>query len=108
MDHAKMVANADLKRHLSKALTLGVGCELRNDRRYIMPHYNSDTEAPYYTYFFTDLNDVMNLHAGASYRFDKFLTIWVKAANLLNKQWDIFPYMGAQKLNVMGGIGFVF
>ena len=108
MDHAKMVANADLKLHLSKALTLGVGCELRNDRRYIMPHYNSDTEAPYYTYFFTDLNDVMNLHAGASYRFDKFLTIWVKAANLLNKQWDILPYMGAQKLNVMGGIGIVF
>ena len=50
----------------------------------------------------------MNLHAGASYRFDKFLTIWVKGTNLLNKQWDILYSQGAQKMSFMGGIGLVF
>ena len=59
-------------------------------------------------FYVDDLSDVMNLHAGASYRFDKFLTIWVKGTNLLNKQWDILYSQGAQKMSFMGGIGLVF
>ena len=109
LDHAKMVANADLKVRPIKALTVGVGMEYRNGRRYLSPTAKSVIDgAPEYEYLFVDMNDVLNLHAGASYRFDKYLTIWVKAANLLNKQWDVLAGMGAQKLNVKGGIGFVF
>ena len=54
------------------------------------------------------LSDVVNLRAGASYRFDKTLTLWVQAANLLNKQWDVTMGMGAQKLGFMGGLQLVF
>ena len=108
LDHAKLVANADVQLHLTKALTVGVGFDLRNGRRYMGPVQSTSPEESDSYFALQEMNDVMNLHAGASYRFDKFLTIWVKAANLLNKQWDILPYMGAQKLNVMGGIGLVF
>ncbi|MDY4186097.1 MAG: hypothetical protein SOX83_09205 [Sodaliphilus sp.] len=108
LDHAKLVANADVQLHLTKALTVGVGFDLRNGRRYMEQVLSISPEESDSYFALQEMNDVMNLHAGASYRFDKFLTIWVKAANLLNKQWDIFPYMGAQKLNVMGGIGLVF
>ena len=57
---------------------------------------------------FDDMDDMINLHVGASYRFDKVLTLWVKGNNLLNRKWDYMPGMGAQGLNFMGGVSLVF
>ena len=105
LDRAKMVANADLSLYLFKGFTISAGLEYRAKRHYVKSLY-SDTDVPMFKV--EDLSDVMNLHAGASYRFDKFLTIWVKGTNLLNKQWDILYSQGAQKMSFMGGIGLVF
>ena len=105
LDRAKMVANADLNLYLFKGFTISAGLEYRAKRHYVKSLY-SDTDVPMFKV--EDLSDVMNLHAGASFRFDKFLTIWVKGTNLLNKQWDILYSQGAQKMSFMGGIGLVF
>jgi len=105
LDRAKMVANADLNLYLFKGFTISAGLEYRAKRHYVGSIY-SETDVPLFKV--EDLSDVMNLHAGASYRFDKFLTIWVKGTNLLNKKWDILYSQGAQKMSFMGGIGLVF
>ena len=47
-------------------------------------------------FFYGDMDDMIDLHVGASYRFDKVLTLWVKGNNLLNRKWDYMPGMGAQ------------
>ena len=66
-------------------------------------------EEEYHNFLATSaMDDVLNLRAGASYRFDKTLTLWVQASNLLNKQWDVTMGMGAQKLGFMGGLQLVF
>ena len=65
---------------------------------------------PNYTlaYSLAKMDDVINLHVGARYRFDKMLTLWLQGANLLNKKWDVTLGQGAQRLSVMGGIALVF
>lgn len=107
LDRAKMVANADLHLYLFKGFTISAGLEYRGKRHYF-DLINAGADAADQVVLVKDLKNVMNLHAGASYRFDKVLTIWVKASNLLNKQWDILYTQGAQKFGIMGGIGLVF
>lgn len=107
LDRAKMVASADLNLFLFKGFTIGAGFEYRGKRHFLENEVAESTDnVP--VFHIIKMNDVMNLHAGASYRFDKYLTLWVKASNLLNKQWDVLNSMGAQKLTIMGGIGLVF
>ena len=110
----------DLKVNPLRALTVNLGFDYRGGR-YNVNDYSYTKVGPWLDdvgqYDFSqsfssrgtcDLSNVLNLRAGASYRFDKVLTLWVQAANLLNKQWDVTTGMGAQKLNVMGGIQLVF
>ena len=54
------------------------------------------------------MEDFIDLHAGASYRFDKVVTLWTRTGNLLNRRQDILPSMGAQRINIMAGVGLVF
>lgn len=104
LDNAEWTATAEIKAYPIKALNVNVGIELRGGRRALMQDYADDET----TYSFTDLDDVANLYAGASYRFDKVVTIWAKAANLLGKRYDVLYGQGAQRTSVMGGIGLVF
>jgi hypothetical protein len=104
LDRPKYVSNIDLKIMPIKPLALNVGCELRGGRSVVS---ESNVGTPL-SYSLIDLDDVTNLKAGASYRFNDMLTIWCQASNLLNKKWDVMYGMGAQKLNFMGGIGIVF
>lgn len=109
LDRAKMVASADLHLYLFKGFTISAGLEYRGKRHYFdLTDLSSDPTVTMPMVLVKDLKNVMNLHAGASYRFDKVLTIWVKGTNLLNKQWDVLYTQGAQKLGIMGGIGLVF
>ena len=55
-----------------------------------------------------DLNDVVDLHVGARYTFSHVFSVWAQASNILCKQWDIMPGMGAQKIGLMGGISLNF
>ena len=61
-----------------------------------------------YLYYTIDLKDVVDLHVSARYSFSHVFSVWAQANNLLCKQWDVMPGMGAQKLNVMGGISLNF
>lgn len=113
LDRAKTVVNVDLKVNPLRALTVNVGFDYRGGRYNVNSYFYKDempgVEEEYHNFLATSaMGDVLNLRAGASYRFDKTLTLWVQASNLLNKQWDVTMGMGAQKLNVMGGIALVF
>ena len=121
LDRAKTVVNVDLKVNPMRALTVNLGFDYRGGRYNINDYFNeysylsADEEGNQVEKIFSftskgtyDLSDVLNLRAGASYRFDKTLTLWVQASNLLNKQWDETLGMGAQKLGFMGGLQLVF
>ena len=105
LDRAKFIANADLNVYPIKELTLNVGFEYRGGRHALLMGPTTDDG---YAFSFMEMNNVTNLKAGASYRFNQMITIWAKASNLLNKQWDVLNGMGAQKLNIMGGVALVF
>ncbi|MBO7609855.1 MAG: TonB-dependent receptor [Muribaculaceae bacterium] len=117
IDGACLVGNFDLKIKPIRKLTIDLGLELRSQRSVLeyTPNYIPDpnmlddyviNNSSEYQWF--DLDDVINLHAGASWRFDKVVSLWVKGNNLLNRKWDVMPGMGAQKLNIMAGVGLVF
>lgn len=114
LDRPKYVLNADLKVYPIRQLMVNLGFEFRGKRRALKENVIGSTTTAdgvttyLYDYSWIDMNNVCNLKAGARYRFDKMLTLWVQAHNLLNKQWDTLYGMGAQKLGLMGGISLVF
>ncbi|MBO4815190.1 MAG: TonB-dependent receptor [Muribaculaceae bacterium] len=116
LDRAKTVVNVDLKVNPMRALTVNLGFDYRGGRYNMNDYAFKFAVDDMYGYSFSEveskgplsLSDVVNLRAGASYRFDKTLTLWVQASNLLNKQWDETLGMGAQKLGFMGGLQLVF
>ncbi|MBQ0115986.1 MAG: TonB-dependent receptor, partial [Bacteroidales bacterium] len=55
-----------------------------------------------------NLGDVTNLYAGATWHVTDTVNLWLKGGNLLNKRWDDLYGMGAQRLNVMAGVGLAF
>lgn len=97
LDNAQIVAGLNLKVRPISKLTVELGADYRGGRSYISE-----------TYFMDFDNDVFDVKAGASFRFDKALTLWAKANNILNKKYDILPGQGAQGLCVMGGATIVF
>ena len=116
---ASLVSKINLQVKPLRQLTLDLGLDLYTDRAHVIkefiPTISDDedaepiaTEEMPYTLDWYDLDDIINLHAGASWRFDKVVTLWVKGNNLLNRKWDVMPGMGAQKFNVMGGVSLVF
>lgn len=106
IDRATTVGSADLKVYPTKQLNIGIGLNYRGGRSQWKGVYDSVTGEM--SLVKHDLDDVLNLRANASYRFSPAITLWVEAGNLLNRQWDVIAGQGAQKLNVMGGVGLVF
>ena len=60
------------------------------------------------TFDFVKMDDVINLHAGANYRLNSSVNLWLQAHNLLNRRYDILYGMGAQRIGLMGGVSFTF
>ena len=54
------------------------------------------------------MRDAINLHAGANYRLNSSVNLWLDANNLLNRRYDLLYGMGAQRIGVMVGAGFTF
>lgn len=79
----------DLGIHPIQPLTLNVGY-----------HHRSYSKGP--------MNDVANLYAGIDCRILKFFSVWLKADNLMNKQYQYYFSYPAEKLNVMVGASFRF
>ena len=65
-------------------------------------------EVAYSAYDFVNMDDVINLHAGANYRLNSTVNLWLQAHNLLNRSYDILYGMGAQRIGFMVGAGFTF
>ena len=80
VDRASTVGNFDIKINPWRPLSLNVGL----DR-------------------FVNMDDVVNLHAGANYRLNSNISLWLQAHNLLNRRYDILYGMGAQRIGFMLG-----
>jgi len=102
LDRASTVANVDLKVTPIRPLALNVGMEYRGGRRLLTA--TGDMEL----FEYINMKDLIDLHAGASYRLNSSLTLWLKAHNLLNRRQDMLYGMGMQRLGVMGGLALTF
>lgn len=112
LDGANLVADVNLRVNPIRRLALDLGLQFRSGRSYLEYDYvtipGGGVQVNYEKNYFTDMDNLINLHAGASYRFDKVLTLWARANNLLNRRYDELPGMGAQRINFMAGVGLVF
>ncbi len=108
LDRAVLVADAQVKVKPIKPLAITLGYEARIDRANYSPMLMVDDGANTSAWSKTKLADVGNLSLNAYYQMNEKLGFFVDASNLLNKQWDIFHGMGAQKLNILAGVNYVF
>ena len=110
VDRASTVSNIDIKVNPWRPLTFDIGLEYRGGRMALFNTYNYyDNMYPAQSnYNFVNMDDVINLHAGANYRLNSSVNLWLQAHNLLNRRYDILYGMGAQRIGVMVGAGFTF
>jgi len=110
VDRASTVADINLKVTPWRPLTLDVGLEYRGGRMALFgPMTIVDPLFPEMEgYTFLDMDDVINLHAGANYRLNSNISLWLQAHNLLNRRYDVLYGMGAQRIGFMAGAGFTF
>ena len=103
VDRASTVANIDIKVNPWKPLSVNAGIEYRGGRMALFRYLSLDSE-----FTFINMDDVINLHAGANYRLNSNVNLWLQAHNLLNRRYDILYGMGAQRIGFMVGAGFTF
>ncbi len=112
VDRASTVANIDLKVNPWRPLTLNLGLEYRGGRMALFNQstitYGDDATTVYSHYNFFKMDDVINLHAGANYRLNSSVSLWLQAHNLLNRRYDVLYGMGAQRIGFMAGASFTF
>ena len=111
VDRASTVANIDIKVNPLKPLSVNLGLEYRGGRMALFgPFFGLDSSNSQFKdgYNFVNMDDVINLHAGANYRLNSNISVWLQAYNLLNRRYDILYGMGAQRIGVMGGASFTF
>ena len=106
LDRAEWVVNARVKVRPMKKLDVTVGYEGRNNRAYYSEVL--DVNEDIRTFSRMKLGNVANVWVNAYYRLNDKTGVWVNANNVLNKQWDDCVGMGAQKLNAMAGVTYVF
>ena len=106
VDRASTVANIDLKVTPWRPLTINAGLEYRGGRMALFgDKWDSDGDR---LYEFVKMRDAINLKAGANYRLNSSVNLWLQAHNLLNRRYDILYGMGAQRIGFMVGAGFTF
>ncbi len=96
----KFELNARLNYSPMQALRLGVNYYLRSGVQYNA--INSTMQTPY------TLKDIHLLSAQADYRFGESLSFYVKAENLLNMRYELFPGYAGQGTSLMLGANFNF
>ena len=108
VDRASTVGNFDIKVHPWRPLTFDVGLEYRGGRRALFHYYyvpdDMYSDVAQSVYNFVKMDDVINLHAGANYRLNSNLALWLQAHNLLNRRYDILYGLGAQRIGFMAGL----
>ena len=109
VDRASTVANIDLKVTPWRPLSVNVGLEYRGGRMALFgPYENYNYGDQFDGYTFRDMKDVINLHAGANYRLNSMVSLWLQAHNLLNRRYDVLYGMGAQRIGFMVGASITF
>lgn len=103
VDRASTVGNFDIKVNPWRPLSLNVGLEYRGGRMALFSYTEMSSETATRTYSFVNMDDVVNLHAGANYRLNSSISLWLQAHNLLNRRYDILYGMGAQRIGFMLG-----
>ena len=108
VDRASTVGNFDIKVHPWRPLTFNVGLEYRGGRRALFHYYyvpdDMYSDVAQSIYNFVKMDDVINLHAGANYRLNSNVALWLQAHNLLNRRYDILYGLGAQRIGFMAGL----
>ena len=95
-------------------MSVNLGLEYRGGRMALFgnqPSYFEEAEGTPTTYSpftFVKMDDVINLHAGANYRLNSSVSLWLQAHNLLNRRYDLLYGMGAQRIGFMAGASFTF
>lgn len=106
LDRAETILTASVKVIPIKSLSVTLEYEMRNNRNYYTPSASLyDNE---FSWTKTKLNNVNNLSLNTYYQVNQTIGVFVNVSNLLNKQWDIFYGMGAQKINALAGANIVF
>ena len=111
VDRASTVANIDLKVTPWRPLTVNAGLEFRGGRMALfgdMPNYNAGDLSTSSNYTFVKMANAIDLHAGANYRLNSTVNLWLQAHNLLNRRYDVLYGMGAQRIGFMLGASFTF
>lgn len=109
VDRASTVANIDLKVTPWKPLSVNVGLDYRGGRMALFHQMDMTASADVAeNYTFVNMDDAIELHAGASYRITNRFTVWTEAHNLLNRRYDILYGMGAQRIGIMAGLSLTF
>ena len=114
VDRASTVSNIDIKVTPWRPLSLNIGLEYRGGRmalfgnQQIYTLFDEEPRSQYTPYTFVNMDDVINLHAGANYRLNSTVNLWLQAHNLLNRRYDLLYGMGAQRIGFMLGAGFTF
>ena len=109
VDRASTVGNFDIKVHPWRPLTVDVGLEYRGGRMalwHTLKSYAEFVNEP--EYVFENMDDVINLHAGANYRLNSNVSLWLQAHNLLNRRYDLLFGQGAQRVGFMAGVSLTF
>lgn len=88
-DKPKLDAHFDMQIHPTSRLNINLGYQYRN-------------------YAEGNRNAVSDLYAGADYRLFNFFTLWVKAANLTNSEYEYDLNYPAQGIHFMVGTSFRF
>lgn len=114
-DGATTIFNLDVKAWPIKPLMVNVGLNTRINRstftrRWVYPELGEDgvIHAGYFNYGSLEMKNVIDLYVGARYSFSHIFSVWAQVRNLLNRQWEVMPGQGAQRLSLMGGISLNF
>ena len=100
-DRAKFVINASVEAKPIKALTVGVGYQLRTDRHNYL-NVKDENFQP------IDLNSVSDLRVSASYAVTDAFTVFARGENLLNQRYSLVPTIEAQGIKGLLGISYKF
>lgn len=91
-------------RPISK-LNIGIGYRLRALRTVSSVN---DTEGGEKDYSSKLLSNISNINLSASYQINDLVSVFCHANNLLNREYEFYDGIPAQKFNILGGVGLTF
>ncbi len=102
-DRAKFAIDASVRVTPISPLDITLGYNLRSKRQvYYVSTFSAESNT------LLELGSVSDLSAGASWRFNPQLSVFVKGENLLNHKYDLIGFIPAQGLTGLAGVSYKF